>query len=63
MKNDKKAAYKGCLKYLNAPVVINVRPLSRGGKDLTLQRMTNKVTTDSAMKTVYRSQLLPVICR
>jgi len=57
----RKAAYSGCLKYLNAPTVINLFPLYEGGKDLILQIIRTTVSIDKTPKTENLRKSLLVI--
>jgi len=61
LKKVRKATYNGCLKYLNAPVVINLFPLTDGGKNLILQIIRNTASIDKLPKTEYLRKSLSVI--
>lgn len=61
LKKDRKAPYNGCLKYLKAPVTINLLPRSFGGKDFILQIIRNIVIIVNPIKKLNRRGLLFMI--
>lgn len=61
LKNVRKAPYNGCLKYLNAPTVINLFPLSDGDRDVMLQSTMRTVIVDKHPKIEYLRKSKSVI--